>query len=215
MEINPTEDGFAFTNRHGTNMMERLATLEDEVKRFSTDNTKVEAKLTNVETKLGYCEAEIDKQNQLSAGFVKIRASFLDVYKRDFLKATGDLLAISPGNIAAHHGDCVADSTLYNYYNRADDFTYATLYGFSPTRVSKLHQLGNDQAISILNMHATYIADKDRNLPQSYHASFDRYLTAQLQDLSAQPSIAAQGQSRTELRYAYDSFRAAHNAEPR
>jgi hypothetical protein len=82
--------------------------MKEMMKRLADNLEKTDAQVTDLQHRVKIL-------TQTSEGYHKIRRRFLEVYRRDVLNEVHrqGLKIISEGNEAAHHGDVVADASLY------------------------------------------------------------------------------------------------------
>lgn len=71
---------------------------------------------------------------------MKLRHRFLKVVKRDFFRdqASYNQQRVTEGNAAAHHGDCISDSSLFIFGARTDESTMFKVYGLGPRQIHAL-----------------------------------------------------------------------------
>ena len=75
----------------------------------------------------------IDLLNHASHGYFRIRHRFLEVYRRDIMEDIDEegYRLIGLGNQAAHHGDAIADVSLYTSRERVDEKVLVEIYGLT------------------------------------------------------------------------------------
>jgi DNA repair exonuclease SbcCD ATPase subunit len=127
-----------YRNQSGRELLEDRHDMKERMKRL-------EDKLTGLQNEVGSLKNEnadfrhhITNLKLASEGYRRIRNRFINVYCRDVLGHVThqEHQQISDGNNAAHHGDAVADASLYTSRERTDEGVLIALYGLSPTQIS-------------------------------------------------------------------------------
>lgn len=112
---------------------------------FLNDPTRLETRFDAVEKRVAGLEddgqqmaTELRTLKLASKGYRQVRHRFLETVCRDIIPNIQPIPGrIQTGNKAAHEADCVVDSTLYTYKERADG-AFLALYGVTPERVDLL-----------------------------------------------------------------------------
>ena len=114
----------AYGNSSGQGILETLAQHDDRV--------------VELQTKVGYLEAEVSNLIDASHGTFEIRRRFYDVYKRNKGNtAYENTEAIKIGNALTHRGNALKDAEMFEKDRRGDHSTYRELYGLDHTQVQQ------------------------------------------------------------------------------
>lgn len=105
-------------------LRERMSTLES---RFQ----KLEATTEAYQVRTCQLQLDVKRLAAASDGYLKIRARFLDTFKRDIIGTLSTSTIIRTGNAAAHDGDAATDASLYTSRNRTDLPLLNQIYGIS------------------------------------------------------------------------------------
>lgn len=191
-------------------VLDKLDRLALDVEKLNTEVAKLNTSDERKEIEIQELRGSSKKFKKLSGVSIKIRQRFLDVSRRDKINL-GSTPLIGQGNMAAHDGDCIADSLLYTENLRNDHELYKKLYRLDPEQVSQLVASENEPAIKALDQHATYWSQKDRKFPKDYHEKFAIYVFEQAGLLAMRPNTDLV----PELKTAYEAFLKAHGKEPK
>jgi hypothetical protein len=115
----PTRSIPIWENEKGRSLMERLDVLEEEMKEVK----KMKKSVRIMET-----------------SSFQIRSRFFETYIRDVLERKPNMSTIIQGNMAAHSGDSVLDSHLFESKYRDDPELLKEIYGLDLTEIIKLRE---------------------------------------------------------------------------
>lgn len=145
----------------------------------------IELKRKNIQTErdIARLNNQVSSLQRTSAGYLDIRARFLDITKSDVLhltppdqRMTG---AVRQGNKAAHEGDAAGDAYVYQVRSRNDSRVYSLIYGMGYQEVLSLVDAGATRIIEVLSTRATLLCQYSKRmetLPPSVEAAFNHFL---------------------------------------
>lgn len=113
----------------------RTSAIEAQVQLLRKDS-KAATEVHQVETR--QLRLEVKRLAAASEGYLKIRARFLDTFKRDIMGTYSTSTTIRTGNAAAHDGDATTDASLYTSRNRTDMPLLNQIYGISYEQIIQL-----------------------------------------------------------------------------
>ncbi|KAI9776024.1 MAG: hypothetical protein M1839_000626 [Geoglossum umbratile] len=139
----------------------------------------LEQKNIGQDQKIADLNTQVNELKILNDSYMKIRNRFLDVYRRDIwneAEAQGTQ-AIKDRNRAAHHGDAVADASLYESCQREDESLLVEIYGFSAREILSLSRVGDYDSIWVLNARATLKAIEGRPISLDIEKAWEIYVS--------------------------------------
>lgn len=131
-------DSIIWGNRQGVDFLNDTARLETRFDALEKRVAGLEEDGKRLEEDGKQMATEIRTLKLASKGYRQARHRFLETVCRDIIPNIQPIPGrIQTGNKAAHEADCVVDSTLYTYKERADG-AFLALYGVTPERVNLL-----------------------------------------------------------------------------
>ncbi|KAL9608937.1 MAG: hypothetical protein Q9167_006260 [Letrouitia subvulpina] len=170
-------------------MHEKLDLLIAKEETSQTKLSKHDMMFAEMDRRIASLEGRVRVLTQSSEGYLTIRRTFLEVYKRDIrgTEMTKGSKAIQEGNRIALVGDALGDAQLFQHDQRTDRALYRELYGLEYTQVLE-YRVESDLTIFIesanadgclflvLNAYATIVAQGKRP-SDKLKRSFDTFLT--------------------------------------
>ncbi|PWW73004.1 hypothetical protein C7212DRAFT_366233 [Tuber magnatum] len=132
-----------------------------------------------------------------------VRNRYLSTFKRDYLQTCtkADLEIIANGDLTAHWGDAIIDSSLYTQPNgRTDVEVFQKLYGILPHNMEGIRE---DKTIYILNTHAGILSSISKKGSDKFSDAFAKFI--KLFEISGFDESYLYGKD-TEVTRAYGAF---------
>ncbi|KAK2798336.1 hypothetical protein FQN51_007736 [Onygenales sp. PD_10] len=177
-----TRDDLLYSSRLGLELINERDDFKENVARLDARLDKLQEGYNRLETSNNRLRNSTDQLQQqvrtlASAcdGYLSIRQRFLETTLRDKLGGDYASKRIHDGNVAAHHGDVLTDATLYERGLRNDKGTFRAIYGISYSDALELERAGDTASITILNKHATLLAN-DPEIPEKIEAAFRAFV---------------------------------------
>ncbi|KAK2781045.1 hypothetical protein FQN52_001936 [Onygenales sp. PD_12] len=176
-----TRDDLLYSSRLGLELINERDDFKENVARLDVRLDKLQEgynRLENSNNRLRNSTDQLQQVRTLASacdGYLLIRQRFLETTLRDKLGGDYASKRIHDGNVAAHHGDVLTDATLYERGLRNDKGTFRAIYGISYSDALELERAGDTASITILNKHATLLAN-DPEIPEKIEAAFRAFV---------------------------------------
>ncbi|KAK2797520.1 hypothetical protein FQN51_008418 [Onygenales sp. PD_10] len=169
------EDNMVYGRERGPHLLAELATTKARIEAVEAAARLLDDELGNLNDQISDLTKMVNELCAQSEGYRNCRNLLLEVYKRDKEGKNPDYCPISMGsNVAAHRGDAVTDSLLYEQGMRTDAYIIKKIYGLAYGDIISRSRRGDTRTISILNKRATmYVKD---GVPAKVDEAFRDYV---------------------------------------
>lgn len=131
-------DMLLYGNETGKALLMERDDLRGRTSMLESKFQKLEATTEASQVETRQLRLEVKRLAAASEGYLKIRARFLDTFKRDIMGTYLTSTTIRTGNAAAHDGDATTDASLYTSRNRTDMPLLNQIYGISYEQIIQL-----------------------------------------------------------------------------